>query len=128
MKLKHVLAIALIGGALMNINPSVSNAEYITLLEETHYEKYVLDTDSLYYPDKDHKFNQFNCIVWFYDAPDAKGIAYTLRYKFEKNKWLMAEKDGDKLVWDELEENSVASNALRVVLPYIGHTVTSKKK
>lgn len=127
MKIKNVVAALALGTVLMG-STSVGHAEYITALEEYHYEKYVVDTDSLYYPDPKHKFDRFNCLIWFYEKPDQqKGKPYTLQYKFEDNTWKMAEKvtekDGkEKLVWDKLEENSVASNVLRIVLPFIGHS------
>ena len=118
MKIKTLLLATLISS--MNIIPSVTHAQYITVLEETHYEKYVVDTNSLYYPDKKHKFEQFNCIIWFYDNPElVNGTPYVMQYKFEDNTWKLAEQDGNKLVWNKIKENSVAANTLKIMLAYI---------
>lgn len=126
MKLKNLIGATLVIGCLMNTSPTISHAEYITAFEDIKYEKYVVDTDSLYYPDENHKFDQFNCVVWYYTSPEDKGKPYTFRFKFEKNVWKLAEKDGDKLVWEMFEDTSPAANVLRIVIPYIGHTITSK--
>jgi hypothetical protein len=133
MKLKKFITAALAFGMFTGISPAVSHAEYITALEDIHYEKYVVDTDSVFFPDKEHKLNAFNVIIWSYTSETDKGIAYTLRYKFEKGEWKMAEKvkteDGkEKLEWDKLEENSVASNVLRIMIPYITSSGKTMKK
>lgn len=128
MKIKHILSTLLITGVLFNATPNTSHAEYITAFEDIKYEKYVVDTDSLYFPDPKHKLDQFNCVVWFYTSATDKGTSYTFRYKFDKNEWKLAEHDSktDKLVWETFEDTSPAANVLRVVIPFIGHTAIDK--
>lgn len=123
MKLSNVLKASVVAGILIATNPCVSDAEYVTAYEEVHYEKYVLDTNSFYYPDKKHKLAQFNCLVWCYtDKNDEnKKKPYTFRYRFVEDHWELAEQDGDKLVWAKFDNNSPASYILRVALPYINN-------
>ena len=122
MKFKKILASVILAGTLMNVAPAISHAEYITAFEEIKYEKYVVDTDSIYFPDKKHKFDQFNVVVWYYTSEKDKGKSYTFRYKFDKNVWKLAEQDGDKLSWETFEDTSPAADILRAVIPFIGHS------
>jgi hypothetical protein len=130
MKIKNLICGALAVGAMFAVNPGVSHAEYLTAFEDVRYEKYVVDTDSFFYPEKNDKYHQFNCIVWKYTSSEDKGTPYTFRFKYENNKWFIAERKKGKedLVWVEVENKSIASDVLRVSLPYIGHTVIEKNR
>lgn len=100
---------------------STTHAEYITAFEE--YNKYVVDTDSFFYPDKKDPYHRFNCIVWQYtDAENKHKKAYTFQFKYDKNQWYFLEKDGDKYNWTLAENKSIASDILRVCMPYLGTT------
>ena len=129
MKIKRALCALAASTALFSIAPSDCNAEYITAYEEIKYDKYVVDTDSFFYPDEKHKDSQFNCIVWYYNGPEDKGQPYTFRFRFENNTWKVAERNKDKeLVWVKVEANSIASGVLRATLPFIGHSAVDKKE
>ena len=122
MKFKKGIIASILLGMSVAMAPSSASAEYITAVEEMHYEKYVVDTTSLYFPDPKHKTTQFNFLVRYYTSPTDKGKPLTFRYKFEKDKWLLAEKDGDKLVWEPFDDTSPAADILRVIIPYLNHT------
>ena len=99
-----------------------AHAEYITAFEE--YDKYVVDTDSFFYPDKKDPYHRFNCMVWRYtDAENTQKKPYTFQFKFEKNKWYFLEKvSEDKYEWTVAEDRSIASDILRVCMPFLGKT------
>lgn len=125
MKMKNLICGTMLAlGTIMAGSSSITHAEYITAFEEIKYDKYVVDTDSFFYPDKEDKYHQFNCIVWRYtSANDEKGKPYTFRFKYNDNSWYVAERDKDnKLIWVKVENKSIASDVLRVTLPYLGKT------
>jgi hypothetical protein len=124
MNLRKILSGMLVMGAVLTSASSITHAEYITAYEEIKYDKYIVDTDSFFYPNKNNMNNEFNCIVWHYTSNDDKGQPYTFRFKYENNTWKIAERKGkgEDLVWVTVEANSVASDVLRVSLPSIGKT------
>lgn len=115
---KKVIASALLALGLIWSIPNISFAEYITASETMKYEKYVVDTTSIFYPNKDDHRSMFNVIVWFYNDynDQSKGSAFCFKYKFEDNQWKIHASD-DK--WNVVENNSIASDVLRVTLPYL---------
>ena len=119
-KLKSILLAGMISTSVLA--PSMANAQYITAYEKVVYDKYVVDTASFFYPDKDDKYNKFNCIVWHYTSDTDKGSPFAFKFKFENNKWYIHETVKDKSSWVIVENNSVASDVLRVCLPYLGTT------
>ena len=124
MKLKKMIAAGLLSCAAFTAfhMPSAS-AEYLTAYEDIKYEKYIVDTASFYYPDEKNKLGQYNCIVWYYTSKEDKGTPYTFRFKYENNQWNVAERDSKgNLMWAKVDNNSVASDVLRVSLPYLGKT------
>jgi hypothetical protein len=127
MNIKRALCALAASTALFTVVPSDCNAEYITAYEDIKYEKYVVDTDSFFYPDVNDKENQFNCIVWYYQSANDKGQPYTFRFRFENNNWKVAERNKKKeLIWVKVESKSIASGVLRACLPYIGHSASDK--
>lgn len=121
MTMKSKLLSALILGTTFALaTPMVASAEYITAMEDIHYEKCVVDTSSIFYPDaKDHK-NQFNVVVYYYNDiknPD-KNQMYTFKYRFseEDMQWTIHTSE-DK--WENVEPKSVASDVLRTCMPYL---------
>ena len=128
MKLKRLVCGCLVAMSAVMLNPEVTNAEYLTAVEEIKYDKYVVDTDSFFYPDKNDKFHQFNCIVWHYTSAEDKGTPFTFRFKYNNNQWKVAERNAKKeLVWVDVENTSIASDVLRVAMPYIGHSAVDKQ-
>ena len=129
MNIKRAICALAASTALFAVVPSDCNAEYITAYEEIVYDKYVVDTDSFFYPDEKRKSDMFNCIVWEYKSAEDKGQPYTFRFKFEDNAWKIAErkKGHEDLVWVKVETNSIASGVLRAALPFIGHSAVDKK-
>jgi len=118
-KIKNLVA-AIACGCALAVSPSISHAEYITAFEDIKYEKYVVDTSSLFFPDKDHKMKQFNVAVWYYTSETEKK-PYVFSYKFENNTWKLGEKDNKdgKIYYEKFDDNSPAANILATVLPYI---------
>ena len=126
MNLKKTLVSFAVLGSIVGSTYGVSHAEYLTAYEDIHYEKYVVDTASFYYPNPKNKLNEFNCIVWRYTSESDKGSPFTYRFRFVNNTWKIAERknpDAD-LEWVKVESNSIASDVLRVSLPYLGKTNT----
>jgi hypothetical protein len=117
-KLKSLILAGMISTSVLV--PSIANAQYITAYEKVVYDRYVVDTASFFYPDKDDKYNKFNCIVWHFVSDTDKGSPFTFKFKFDNNKWYIHETTKDKSHWVVVENNSVASDVLRVCLPYLG--------
>lgn len=115
-----LLSALILGTSFALATPMVASAEYITAVEDVHYEKYVVDTTSIFYPDPNNHLGQFNVAVYYYNDiknPD-KGTQYVFKFKFDEKdmKWNIHTAD-DK--WEVVEAKSVASDILRVVLPYL---------
>ena len=128
MKLRKLICGALVVGSMLSMVAGVSHAEYLTAYEDIKYEKYVVDTASFYYPDKNDKYNQFNCIVWRYTSDTDKGSPFTFRFKYVDNQWKVAERDkNNKLIWVKVENKSIAAGVLRATMPYLGKTNNVKK-
>ena len=115
-----LLSALILGTAFAFATPMVANAEYITALEDIHYEKYVVDTSSIFYPDANDHRSQFNVTVYYYNDiknPD-KNQMYTFKFKFDEKsmQWLIHTSE-DK--WENVEPKSIASDILRTCLPYL---------
>jgi hypothetical protein len=107
--------IAAIGAAAMTFSfvPS-TEAAYVTAYQKVIYEKFVVDTTSIYEQDLQH----FNCIVYAYESENdstGKAFVYKFRYDDEIMKWEL-HTDG---TWEVVESNSIAADVLRVCIPYI---------
>jgi hypothetical protein len=115
---KKLLIAGLLG---FSVCSSTASAEYIVAHEETFYEKYVIDTQSIFQP-KDAK-DQFNVLVWKYTDPNGekKPKAYVYRFKCEDEKWKVFTKknNDDEGSYKKIEKDSVAHEILVKSLPYV---------
>jgi hypothetical protein len=115
-----LLSALILGTSFALATPMVASAEYITALEDIHYEKYVVDTSSIFYPNPEDHRSQFNVTVYYYNDiknPD-KNQMYTFKFKFdEKNMQWLIHTSEDK--WETVEAKSVASDILRTCIPYL---------
>lgn len=128
-KVKRAICSLAASIALFSVVPNNCNAEYITAFEEIKYEKYVVDTDSFFYPNEKDKNSQFNCIVWKYTSAEDKGSPFAFKFKFENNKWYIHERNKkNELEWVDVDPTSIAAGVLRVALPYIGHSALDRKE
>lgn len=115
--LKKIIASSLLVLGTTIVSPHISSAQYITAVENVHYEKYIVDTSSIYYPTAQHQ-DRFNVGVYYYGDiknPD-KAQPYVYKFKFENNTWYIHAADDS---WNEVEPNSISSDVLRVCLPYL---------
>lgn len=107
--------IAAIGAAAMAFSfvPS-TEAAYVTAYQKVIYEKFVVDTTSIYEQDLQH----FNCIVYAYESEkDSTGKPFVYKFRFDDQnmKWEL-HANGN---WEVVESGSIAADVLRVCLPYI---------
>ena len=111
MRIRNLLLAAIIAAGLTM--PSVSNAAYITAYQNIVYEKDIVDTNSIYNPDKDH----FNCVVYTFHSDTDKGHPYIYKFFYDENEmtWKI-HADGE---WNIVEPKSLAADVLKVCLPYL---------
>ena len=122
---KKLILMALAGTfSVVNILPSTASAEYITAFEQQIYEKYVVDTQSIFYPEK-HSTDMFNVLVWTYTdmKNPEKAQAYTYKFKYEDRTWKVFSKKNkdDEGRYITFDNDSVAQHVLRVCLPYLSN-------
>ena len=116
---KKMLIAGLLGFSVMS---STVSAEYITAYEETFYEKYVVDTQSVYQPKDSH--DEFSVLVWRYTDPDGnkKPQAFVYKYKCgddERWKIFVKKNKDDEGSYKKVEKGSVAHKILIKTLPYV---------
>ena len=112
--LKKFIAAALGAVAFYFSFAPVSEAAYVTAYEKVIYERFVVDTSSIYEQDLQH----FNCIVYAYQsAQDTSGKPFVYKFRFDDQnmKWEL-HANGN---WEVVESGSIAADVLRVCLPYI---------
>ena len=111
MRIRNLLSAAIIAAGLTI--PSVSSAAYITAYQNIVYEKYIVDTNSIYNPDKNH----FNCVVYTFHSDTDKGHPYIYKFLYDENEmtWKI-HADGE---WNIVEPKSLAADVLKVCLPYL---------
>lgn len=96
--------------------PSSASAEYVTARNDVKYDKWIVDTSSIYYPNNGDN-TRFNVVVYeFNDIHNLdKSNPYCFKYKFENNQWFIHAGDN----WETCESGSVSSDVLKVVIPYL---------
>ena len=122
---KKLILFALAGTfSFTNITPSIASAEYITAFEQQIYEKYVVDTQSIFYPKK-HNADMFNVLVWVYTDKNnpEKAQPYTYRFKYEDGAWkvFMKNSKDDEGRYEKFDNDSIAQRVLRVCLPFLSN-------
>lgn len=111
MRIRNLLAAATFAAALTV--PCVSSAAYVTAYQNIVYEKDIVDTSSIYNPDKNH----FNCVVYTFHSSTDKGQPYIYKYMFDENKMAWKIHAGGE--WNIIELGSLAADVLKVCLPYL---------
>lgn len=108
------LCVPLLAGlAFFAAAPSVTQAAYVTAYQNIVYEKDVVDTNSIYNPDKDH----FNCVVYTFHSDTDKGQPYIYKYMYDEGEMVWKiHADGQ---WNTVESGSLAASVLKVCLPYL---------
>ena len=123
-KLAAMLLTGTFAVSAMSVFTSVANAQYITAFEQQVYEKYVVDTQSIFYPEK-HTTDMFNVLVWAYtDMKDPeKAQPYTYKFKYEDRTWkIFSKRDkADEGRYIAFDNDSIAQHVLRVCLPYLSN-------
>jgi len=123
--LKKMLVAGLFGVSVFS--SSIASAEYIVAHEETYYEKYVIDTQSIFQPkDKNNELrdDEFNVLVWRYTDPNGekKPTAYVYKFKCGNDeRWkVFTKKDNDdEGSYKKIEKGSLAHEILVKSLPYV---------
>lgn len=107
------LCVPLLAGLALLAVPSVTQAAYVTAYQNIVYEKDVVDTNSIYNPDKDH----FNCVVYTFHSDTDKGQPYIYKYMYDEGEMVWKiHADGQ---WNTVESGSLAASVLKVCLPYL---------
>ncbi|WP_303104869.1 hypothetical protein [uncultured Mitsuokella sp.] len=107
------LCVPLLAGLTLFAAPAVTQAAYVTAYQNIVYEKDVVDTNSIYNPDKDH----FNCVVYTFHSDTDKGQPYIYKYMYDEGEMVWKiHADGQ---WNTVESGSLAASVLKVCLPYL---------
>lgn len=107
------LCVPLLAGLAFFAAPAVAQAAYVTAYQNIVYEKDVVDTNSIYNPDKDH----FNCVVYTFHSDTDKGQPYIYKYMYDEGEMVWKiHADGQ---WNTVESGSLAASVLKVCLPYL---------